>query len=93
MLPPKLKALRRALHQTQPTGSRETPAALIARRAAETLSRARAGETDAAGATLTPAEFRKFYGYERGEAPRMRQCAELLAYCGGSGGSDHRLEP
>lgn len=86
MLPLKLQELRRALSQTQSPGSGETPGA---RRCAETLERTRAAEADAEAARLTPAEFRKFYGYEPNEAPRMRECAELLAYCGGGSRPGH----
>lgn len=90
MLPPKLRALRHALRETHPGGSGETAAPSRAeRRCAETLERAQAGESDAASARLTPTEFRKFYGYEPKESPRMRECAELLAY-GGGGSRDHQ---
>lgn len=85
MLPPKLKELRRALRETLPRPGDPTPAALIARRCAETLERARAAETDAELARVTPAEFRRLYGYEPKEAARMLEAAELVAYGGGGG--------
>lgn len=89
MLPPKLKALRRALSQTLSRAGDATPAPYIARRAAETLEHARAAEADAAAARYTAVEFRARYGYAPKEARRMREVAELLAYGSGSDQTRH----
>lgn len=92
MLPAKLKALRRALSKTVPPGGRATLESASARRSSELLERTRAAELDAAEARVTPAEFRKWYGYAPSDAPRMRQAAELLAYGSGGNGERHGLD-
>lgn len=92
MLPPKLKELRRALRETLPRPGGDTPARSSARRAAETLELARAAERDAESARLTPAEFRRLYGYEPKDAGRMLAAAELLAYGRGGGRERPGLE-
>lgn len=92
MLPAKLKALRRALSQTLPRAGRTLLEPPSARRAAETLEHARAAESDADTARLTPKEFRELYGYEPKEARRMREVAELLAYSRGGDRDRRRLD-
>lgn len=85
MLPPKLRELRRALSQTVARTGGETPELSSTRRGRETLERTRCAEADADTARITRVEFRKFYGYDPPDAPRMREIAEYLLADRGSG--------